>query len=45
MNMNIDQEVVEIADEDEIETVDATESTQVRAGGSMMEVGAWVYKR
>jgi hypothetical protein len=44
-NMNMDHEVIESFDDDEVETVDATESTQGRAGGSIMEVGAWVYKR
>jgi hypothetical protein len=43
--MNIDQQITEALGSDEFETVDATESTQGRAGGSMLEIGAWVYER
>jgi hypothetical protein len=43
--MNIDQEKTVQYDIDEFETIDATESTQGRAGGSILEIGAWVYKR
>ncbi len=42
--MHFHHEIMEALDPDDLETVNATDSTQGRAGGAILESISWVYQ-
>ncbi|MGY2492747.1 hypothetical protein [Cupriavidus sp. CP313] len=42
--MHPNHDIIEFLKSDDFETANATDSTQGRAGGAILEIGAWVYK-